>query len=284
LIGVSKDQTESKPVSESYEYVPIFPNNKKPTLYLLAVGINEYKNSKYNLEYCINDMKSFSDTMKTISHELFDHIKLKTLENSNANKTNILTALDEVSKLAKPQDVFIFYYAGHGIALETDDGIEFFFAASEVTQLSDIDNCESHGVSGTELKEKLRLILANKQIALIDACNAGAFVEQFVLRGPKMENSIAKLSRSTGSAIYASTTADQYAGEYKELGHGAFTYVLLNALSGATSTDDCQVTAAGLKSYIDNEVPKITERFKGTRQYPFTFLFGQDFPIGLRCR
>ncbi len=283
VIGVSMDYTESKPASLYYTHTPSSQSSKKPTLYLLSVGINEYKNASYNLSYCVNDMKSFADTMQSISQAIFDHTKIITLKDSQASRENILMALDEISNLAQPEDVFVFYYAGHGVALDDEDGNVFFFVANKVTQMSDLNNCQRFGISGMEMKDKLKAISANKQISFIDACNSGAFAEQYTLRGPQIEQSIAKLSRSTGSAIYASTTSKQTAAEYETLGHGVFTYVLLAALNGATSLENCQVTVANLKGYIDDQVPRLTEKHKGSRQYPITFLFGQDFPIGLRC-
>ncbi|MCO4820310.1 MAG: caspase family protein [Bacteroidetes bacterium] len=283
VIGVSLDYTESKPASIYYTHAPSAQSSKKPILYLLSVGINEYKNASYNLSYCVNDMQAFADTMYSISLALFDHTKIITLKDSQATRENILMALDGISKQAQPEDVFVFYYAGHGVALNDQEGNSFFFVANKVTQMSDLKNCQRYGISGMEMKDKLRAISANKQISFIDACNSGAFAEQYTLRGPQIEQSIAKLSRSTGSAIYASTTSKQSAAEYETLGHGVFTYVLLDALNGATSLKNCQVTVANLKGYIDDQVPRLTEKHNGNRQYPITFLFGQDFPIGLRC-
>ncbi len=49
--------------------------------------------------------------------------------------------MEEVKSKAKAEDVFIFFYAGHGIALDVQDGektkSEFFYVLSEVTQMSD---------------------------------------------------------------------------------------------------------------------------------------------------
>lgn len=283
LIGLSSDGTESKPIHLIYENAGQ-EALRKPALHVLSIGINAYQNQNYQLQYCVNDMREFTDSLAAISAALFEKVEVKSLEDADATRENILAALDEISQAARPEDVFVFYFAGHGIALEKNLGSEFYFIAHEVTQMTDPENCALHGISGVELQEKLRSIPATKQISFIDACNSGALAAQFSLRGPKIEKSIAQLSRSTGSAVYASTTSEQYAAEYKEIGHGVFTYVLLDALSGATSSQNCEVTAAGLKQHIDGRIPELIEQLKGNRQYPITFLFGQDFPIGLRCR
>lgn len=282
IIGYSKDMTESIPYVFKFETA--YESLHKPNLYLLTVGINEYKNSAYNLNYCVQDANAFRDTLLRVSKQLFNRTWVKTLTNEEANKANVISLLKEVGTKAQPQDVFLFFYAGHGIATESASSTEFFFVMYDLTQMTDSVNRVINGISGSEFKDILTTIQANKQISIIDACNSGALAEQFTLRGPRMESSIAKLSRATGSAVYASTTSDQSAAEYQEIGHGVFTYVLLEAMSGEASLNNCEITASGLKAFIDDEVPKATKRFRGAEQYPTTFLFGQDFPFGLKCK
>lgn len=150
--------------------------------------------------------------------------------------------------------------------------------------MTDLNNCINHGISDIEIKNLFKKIKANKQISFIDACNSGAMAEQFFIRGAAEENAIAKLSRSTGSAIFASTTIDQYATEFTQIGHGVFTFVLLNALGDKASLDNCQITAATLKGFIDEEVPILTQKYKGTSKHPTTFMFVQDFSFGIKCK
>lgn len=285
-VAISSDGIESKPVSVEYIYSPNSKQNtpSKPNIYIISIGINEYKNQKYNLNYCVNDMNSFTDTIKLISQKIFENVWIRKISNDQATKLNVINALEEVSKLAKPEDVFIFYYAGHGIALNNNITTTFFLVTQSVTQMTDLNNCINNGISDIEIKNLFKKIKANKQISFIDACNSGAMAEQFSIRGAAEENAIAKLSRSTGSAIFASTTSDQYATEFTQIGHGVFTFVLLNALGGKASLDNCQITAATLKGFIDEEVPIVTQKYKGTTQYPTTFMFGQDFPIGIKCK
>ena len=283
-VGWSSDHTECKPVQLVYTLPLSEEKIAKPNLYIFSIGIDRYKNSLYNLNYCVNDMQAFTDSVQVVSHSIFNATYSWTLNNEQATKSNILNELDSIALLCQPQDVFIFYYAGHGYALQGKEKSEFYFITNEVTQMSDKANCDTYGISGTEIKDRLKNIQANKQIAFIDACNSGTFTEQFTLRGPSMETSLAKLSRSTGSAIYASTNNNQYASEFKQLGHGVFTYVLLNALGGNASLANCEITLATLKSYIDDAVPKVTKQYKGLEQYPTSFIYGQDFPIGVKCK
>ncbi len=77
--------------------------------------------------------------------------------------------------------------------------------------------------------------------------------------------------------------SQQFASEFAELGHGLFTYTLLEALKGAAdeAPNDGKLTVYEMKSFIDEKVPELNMRLKGKPQYPYTFSRGNDFPIGL---
>jgi len=42
---------------------------------------------------------------------------------------------------------------------------------------------------------------------------------------------------------------------------------------------DGKVTIYELKSYLDDQVPELSNKFKGQTQYPYTFSRGHDFPL-----
>lgn len=283
-IGIANDFTESSPVSLKVLGKKATGSATKPNLYVVAVGINEYRNTRYSLNYCVADMESFADTLRSVTGTIFEKVEIRRISNADANRNTILSALSDISRLIQPEDVFLFYYAGHGIALDNTGQTEFYFILNPVTQMTDPENCKKNGLNGTELREKIKGISAGKQLMFIDACNSGALASNFTARGAAEENAIAKLSRATGSAVFSSTNQEQNASEFTQIRHGAFTFVLLNAFSGGASGENCQITVAGLKSYIDDQVPVVTEKYKGASQFPTTFMFGQDFPLGLRCR
>ncbi|MFO7782287.1 MAG: hypothetical protein R6W94_11750, partial [Spirochaetia bacterium] len=89
-------------------------------------------------------------------------------------------------------------------------------------------------------------------------------------------------SRATGSALIAASRDDQFAQEFAALGQGALTRAVLDGLGGAASGDDDEITVGELKSYVENAVPALTAEHTGQAQYPTGFVFGQDFPVGLR--
>jgi WD40 repeat protein len=249
---------------------------KNSTCYILAVGINSYKNPKLTLSYARPDAESFVQTMK-VNQQLFKEIELVTLYDEEASRINILKQLEMIASRAKPEDVFVFYYAGHGSMVEN----EFFFIPSESIRLYELMALRKEALEAATLQEKFKNIKALKQLIVMDACQSGGSVELLANRGAAEEKAIAQLSRSAGIHVMASAGSDQFATEFAELGHGLFTYVLIKALQGDAdgAPKDGKVTIYELKSFLDDQVPELTRKMKGKPQYPYTFSRGQDFPV-----
>jgi WD40 repeat protein len=276
-IALNSDNVESDPRS-----VEIFTESevKHSVCHIFAVGINQYRNTKLNLNYAKPDAVSFSEIVNANSSDLFKEIKLHTLYDQDASRINILRKLDELSREIHQEDVFIFYYAGHGSMVEN----KFYFIPSENLRLYDESGLQKEAIEAATIQEKLKNIPALKQLIVMDACQSGGSVELLANRGASEEKAIAQLSRSTGIHVLASAGSEQFAAEFAELGHGLFTYVLIKALQGEAdgSPLDGKVTIYELKSYIDDQVPEMTRKLKGKPQYPYTFSRGQDFPVVMK--
>jgi uncharacterized caspase-like protein len=121
-------------------------------------------------------------------------------------------------------------------------------------------------------------IKAQKQLFILDACHSAGAINQ--MRGAVEEKAIAQLARSTGTHWFTASASEQYASEFPQLHHGAFTYVLLEGLSGkADAGNDKKITVKELDTYLQEHVPEVTAKYKGSKQYPSSFGRGNDFPI-----
>jgi WD40 repeat protein len=249
---------------------------KSSVCYLMAVGINQYKNPRMVLNYAKPDAESFRKIIDE-QGKLFKRVEVISLYDAQATRMNILKALDEISEKVNQEDTFIFYYAGHGSMVEN----QFFFIPTESARLYDYPLLQKEALAAPVLQEKFKKIKALKQLIVMDACQSGGSVELLANRGAAEEKAIAQLSRSTGIHVMASAGSEQFAAEFSELGHGLFTYLLIKALQGAAdgSPKDGKVTIYELKSYLDDQVPELTRKLKGKPQYPYTFSRGHDFPL-----
>ena len=273
-VAVNRDNIESDP-----QKIEVYSEHatKSSTCYVLSVGINHYKNSKLNLNYARPDAESFTSLMDGKTSNLFKEIKQITLYDEEASRQNILSTLDALAGKISQEDVFIFYYAGHGSMVSNT----FYFIPTEGFRLYDEGALKKEAIDANLLQEKFKKIKALKQLIVMDACQSGGSVELLATRGATEEKAIAQLSRSAGIHVLASAGSEQVATEFASLGHGLFTYVLMKALQGEAdgAPKDGKITIYELKSYIDDQVPEMTRKLKGSPQYPYTFSRGQDFPI-----
>lgn len=252
------------------------------SLHILSVGINKYANSFYDLNYAQPDAQSFTEKFVEKSKSIFKKINQAELYDENATKANIIAKLNAIIAQAKPEDVFLFYYAGHGLLNEDNDD-EYYFVPTDVTKLyGDQDQLSKKGISASELKNYLAQIKARKQVILMDACHSGGAMKTLNVRTTGMdEKAIVQLARSSGVAMIASSGTKQFATEFAQLKHGVFTYALLEALDGKADNGDKKITVNELKLYMEERVPDLTKQYGGKAQYPTGYITGNDFPISI---
>ena len=252
------------------------------SLYILSVGINKYKNATYNLNYAQPDAKAF--TRKLIEHgnRMFKSIRKTEIYDTEATKENIIKGFEAIISQAKPEDVFVFYYAGHG-TLDEDNDNEYYLVPTDITKLyGDPAQLQARGISATDMKGYLSQVKSQKQLILMDACHSGGAVKSINVRAAASEEkAIVQLARASGVVMIASSGTQQFASEFEVLKHGVFTYALLDALDGKAAYGDERVTVSEIKKYMDETVPELSDKYGGQAQYPTGFIHGNDFPISL---
>ncbi|MBU0460923.1 MAG: caspase family protein [Nanoarchaeota archaeon] len=249
------------------------------TLYICAIAINEYIESSYNLNYCISDAEGILRTFRKTGHSLYKDIHVDSLYNSAATQSSIYSMLDTIIEKARPEDVFVFFYSGHGV----QNGNSFYFVTSNTTNMHDQLMLQDRSVSDDTLNEKLQKIRARKQLVMLDACHSGHAVG-VISKGSTQEEALYKMNRSSGVYILAAALHDQFANEYEELGHGIFTYTILQGLSdnfGADSDNNHLISANELVLFVESNMPKYSRLYSRSVQIPTKFTTGTDFPIAL---
>ena len=236
-----------------------FKTLTRPSLYALIVGINEYKNPKLELKYAVADAGLFGDTINKASSGLFEKIIIKRLiTKDETEKENIVKELKAAHSL-NPDDLFIFYVASHGTV---DDG-EYFLITSNVGSTSTA-KLKTDAIPQNTIKELIANIPTTKKLIVIDTCSAGALGDAMqtamLTRGMNEDTAMKVLSRAVGSTILMASTAVQQAIEGYQ-GHGLFTYVIAEGLSGKADSDkDGFVKTTELANYVDDEVPALAEK------------------------
>ncbi|MEO9533201.1 MAG: caspase family protein [Crocinitomicaceae bacterium] len=276
---INKNRTESSPTKI---LVKFDGEAAKTDLYILSVGINEYKNPQYNLDYAVNDAGAFSKALVKGADSLFNEVFEYKINNSKATKLEIEKVLEELKEKIGPEDVFVFYYAGHGVMSLADDvgKQDFYIVTHDIVNLyGDQTMLDEKAVSARELMQYSVAISAEKQLFVLDACHSGGALESFATRGDGREKALAQLARSTGTFFLTASQDAQYANEVGDLKHGLFTYALLEVVEGSSDNGDHKVTVNEIKTYVEDRVPELSQEYRGSPQYPTSYSFGQDFPL-----
>lgn len=168
ITAFNKERTAK---SESFKVAYTGKIQQVSNLYVLAVGINKYKKSSYQLSYAVNDAKAFIEGIEKGAKDIFGKVELISLYDQQASKQSITSAFDSIISQAKPIDVFIFYYAGHGsMSIEEKNKKPIFYLLPyEVTEMYNPEALESFAISANSLMKFSRDIKAQKQLFILDA-------------------------------------------------------------------------------------------------------------------
>ena len=259
---------------------------RKGTAYIIAVGVNEYENSQYNLKYAKADAQSFGDEMRKRQAQLseFERVEVVQLLDQDATKANILAAIKrlagepgppslkagplDVLKRAEPEDTVVIYFAGHGTA----QAQRFYLIphdlgyTGERTKLTEqgLKTVLAHSISDIELEDAVENLDAGHLLMIIDACNSGQALEtEEKRRGPMNSKGLAQLAYEKGMYILTAAQSFQAALEAAQLGHGYLTYALveegLKTPVADTSPKDGVVIAREWLDFATERVPQMQE-------------------------
>lgn len=271
VVALSSDRVESSPMEIT---VTLRGAEKESDLHLVVVGINRYRNAALNLTYAETDAKGVLDFFQSSGvKKLFRNVHVYSAMSEQAAGQAIRGLFAEAGKKAQPQDTLVIYLAGHGDTV----GEEWYFIPHDVTAPETEQELRKGGISNGFVSESIKQCRAQKVFVMIDACKSGRLV--LAMRSTEARKALVQLARSTGTYIVSASTDQQYAAEIKALGHGVFTYSLLEGLRGKAG--ERKVTVEGLIHYVKEKLPELTEKHRGQAQYPVSWGSGMDFPLAL---
>jgi uncharacterized caspase-like protein len=241
---------------------------------VLAVGIDDYYDSRLRLNFPVADAKALVAGFEAAGKGLYESVNVTTVLDADATKTKIGAKFAEIAAAIRPRDVFVFFMAGHG---KTEDG-RYYFIPQNFRYDSD-SAVAQQGISQDELQAWLAQIRAKKSLLLFDTCESGSLTEdKRGTRGLEGVAAVERLTRAMGRSVLSASTDDTPALEgYK--GHGVFTYALLDAMGQADTDSEGLIEVTQLASFVDAEVPEISQKAFNFRQIPQMKLVGSNFPL-----
>jgi hypothetical protein len=245
-----------------------------PKLYVLAVGVNDYWDSRLRLTYAVPDAKAMTDALRRATGDLYQGVDVIEVLDSDVAVEKLDKAFADIAKRIKPRDVFVFFLAGHG---KTVDG-KYYFLPSDFRYEGE-ESIVRKGVDQERFQSWLARIRARKSILLYDTCESGSLIgDRVAQRGLERAVALEKMTRAMGRTILSASTDDAPALEgYK--GHGVFTYALLEGIGSADTNSNGLIEVTQLAAWVDQRVPDLSyETFK-QRQVPQMKIVGSNFPL-----
>jgi WD40 repeat protein len=245
-----------------------------PRLFVLAVGINDYYDSRLRLNFPVADAKSLAAAFEAAGRGLYDNVNATTALDQEVKRERLEAIFTELSDKVRPRDVFVFFMAGHG---KTVDG-RYYFIPQDFRYEGETSIAE-RGISQDQLQAWLAKVPAKKSVLLFDTCESGTLTgDQMATRGLERIAAIERLTRAMGRTVLSASSDDTPALEGYQ-GHGVFTYALLDGLERANTDRNGFIEVAELASFVDAEVPEISQRAFNFRQVPQMKLVGSNFPL-----
>ena len=245
-----------------------------PTKLALLVGVNSYPHlSKFSqLEGAVNDV----ERMRTLLTTRFDFPpeNVRVLVDEEATYDQILaTFRQHLVANAKPGDIVVFHYSGHGSQLNDETDGDELDGVDETIVPSDSDREGTRDIRDDEINALLAEIDPAAQITLIfDSCHSGTVTRDLEggrVRSIDRDSLLTRRTATRGASrpeglgdralsyvLFSGARADQLAKEFREDGkaYGALTYFLTETLNRA----DSALTYTDLRDIVQSQ---ITTRF-----------------------
>lgn len=138
-----------------------------PEVYVVGIGVSDYKDKAYNLRYAAKDAMDLLATYRAVEQRPTASSKVHTLDltNQKATKTEIIKARDWL-KQSKINDLVVVFAAGHGM---TDEKSDYYFGTHDI----DPKHPAINGLPYQEFENLLDGIPALQKVLLLDTCFSG---------------------------------------------------------------------------------------------------------------
>ncbi|MFY0627770.1 MAG: caspase family protein [Reichenbachiella sp.] len=268
-------------------YVTCNVPKAKGNLYVVAIGVSDYQDNDFDLNYAVKDAQDVVSLWATKTDQ-YDGFTKILVTDADATRENIKSIKDQLMGTSVNDQVILFA-AGHGLL---DENYNYYFATHDI----DFYDPAGRGLAYEDLEGLLDGIPARKKLMLIDACHSGEIDEEAMsttvaatnTEGVKSRGFFNKtkktttiglaqsidlmskyfndLRKGTGAMIISSASGVEFAFESSQWQNGMFTYALLEGLkSGSCDVDQKDgVSVSELREYVFEKVTKLS----GGKQHP----------------
>lgn len=245
----------------------------KPNLYVLAVGVSQYRDRSLRLGFAAKDAQDFAEFMKQQKEGLYRDVAVRILTDRLATKYSILDGLAWIRRETTSQDIAMIYLSGYG--MNDPAGIFHFLPVN-----ARIERLERTGVAFSQIRDAVASP-AGKVVLFLDARPSGNETGPGRV-GANITAVVNELAAAeNGAVVFAASTGKQHSMEDKAWENGAFARALLEGMGGrADDQGKGSITIHQLDRYLFERVKQLT----GGRQTPAMTQSRtiRDFPVALK--
>ena len=254
----SQNQNLQNQISEAVSIAPF-------KVWAVIVGVSHYDKEEARLNYCDDDAYKIYAFLKSPEGGALPDEQIKLFIDEEAQGHNIKQALSALSQKATKDDVFLFYFSGHGtpeslLAKDFDtraDGqISHNFVAQKIDEspaklgLCIIDACHSGNIARMQNQTS-----DTPQNQIIYACGQKALTKGMSVQALERQANFYEAFKKSekGRAYILSSKGEEVSLEASTERQGVFSYYFIKGLKGAAD-------------YNSDKIISLTECFDYTRK------------------
>jgi len=238
-----------------------------PNLWILAVGVNNYNDANIrNLNFCVADAKGVIASLKAQEGKRYAKVNSLIIADgeSLAPTADIIRKNLNFLDKAGERDVVLLFLAGHGVS---NNAGKFLFLPTDVKLNADKSVAENTTITDGDIVKVLDR--AGNLLVFIDACQSGGVDNDRLVRS----------LMDTNAFVFTSSRGNELSQERRDLGHGVFTYSIMEGIKGAVAAQaQGNVTVLSLSGFVSQDVPRITGGAQNPKAYSLGFY---DFPVAV---
>jgi uncharacterized caspase-like protein len=177
-------------------------------------------------------------------------------------RANIEDALGEMRANAGPGDTTVLFIAGHGV--NDARGTDYLFLPEDAERAG--EHWRSSTVLPWTLLQNALQTTQGLRLMFLDTCHAGGAYNARLVNDSNNESII----------VFSATDRDTVSWEFEQLGHGAFTWALVQGIGGKARGRDGSINLWSLGDYVSYEVKTLTH---GRQKPTFHMSGAPDFTL-----
>lgn len=204
-------------------------------IYLVSVGISDYPGKENDLRL----PKADADTMEWLYRRNANAATAK-LVNSQATKANIIRTMERLYSQAKPDDMVVLFFSGHGYkgGFVAHDGF----------------------LSYKQIRKAMSRSRSKHKVIFADACFSGN-LRSSNTKDSRTDDAEANAAKKANVLLFLSSRNNEISWERSNMDNGIFTEYLQYGLRGKADTNgDRVITAKELFDYVSANVQRVSKK------------------------